>query len=106
MKAAEADSESKHLTGIGIARQRKAIVDGLRSTVHDFASSVNGTSPKDVMDLLLLTQYFDSLKEMNHGSGANTVFMPHGPDSVNKLRSHLKETFASTQRATQMGKSI
>ena len=30
MKAAEADAESKYLSGLGVAKQRKAIVDGLK----------------------------------------------------------------------------
>ena len=47
---------------MGVAKQRRAIVDGLRSTVSDFSASVEGTTPSDVMDLLLLTQYFDMLK--------------------------------------------
>jgi len=90
VKAAEADSESKHLTGLGIARQRKALVDGLQDTVSTFAAEVEGASAKDVMDLLLLTQYFDMLKDVGHKSTAgSTLFLPHGPDSVNRLRSQL-----------------
>ena len=58
VKAAEADSESKHMTGVGIARQRKALCDGLSETVAEYTTEVSGTTPKDVMDLLLLTQYF------------------------------------------------
>lgn len=64
VKAAEAEAESKYLSGMGIARQRKAIVEGLRDTVSVFAHDVDGTGPKDVMDLLLLTQYFDMIKEI------------------------------------------
>ena len=62
VKAAEAESESKHLTGVGIARQRKALVDGLSETVAEYTTEVAGTTPKDVMDLLLLTQYFGELR--------------------------------------------
>ena len=57
VKAAEADADSKYLSGKGVARQRKAIVDGLRETVNDFSGKVKGASPQDVMDILLLTQY-------------------------------------------------
>ncbi|CAN0239206.1 unnamed protein product, partial [Phaeothamnion confervicola] len=63
VKAAEAEAESKYLSGVGVARQRKAIVDGLRDSIHDFSSAIAGTTPKDVMDLLLLTQYFDMLRD-------------------------------------------
>jgi len=41
---------------VGVAKQRKAIVDGLRESIVGFSGNVPGTTPKDVMDLLLLTQ--------------------------------------------------
>lgn len=79
VKAAEADCDAKKLSGEGVAKQRKAIVDGLRDSILDFSTgddSVDGTSPKDVIDLLLLTQYFDMLKDIGTNSGTNTVFLP------------------------------
>ena len=57
MKDAEADAESKYLAGVGIARQRKAIVDGMKDSVAHFSSAVDGTNAKTVMDLVLITQY-------------------------------------------------
>lgn len=94
VKAAEADMESKHLTGIGIAKQRKALVDGLQDTVTEFATSVQGTTAKDVMDLLLLTQYFDTIKDIGHKTSGGTLFLPHGPDSVGALRDKLSNDLA------------
>ena len=41
---------------MGVAKQRKAIVDGLRTSIVDFNDNVEGSNTKDVMDLLLLTQ--------------------------------------------------
>ena len=38
-----------------------ALVDGLSETVADYTHEVAGTTPKDVMDLLLLTQYFGEI---------------------------------------------
>ncbi|CAE7516522.1 HIR1 [Symbiodinium microadriaticum] len=89
VKAAEADSESKHLMGLGIARQRKALVDGLQDTVSQFSSDVDGTSASDVMDLLLLTQYFDMVKDVGSRSTGGTMFIPHGPSTVTQLRNDL-----------------
>ena len=59
VKAAEADAESKYLSGVGVARQRQAIVGGLQDSIIEFSGEIQGTTPKDVMDLLLVTQYFD-----------------------------------------------
>src|SRR5437868_3999307 len=46
-----------------VADQRKAI-SGLRESVEAFKESVEGASAKDVMALVLMTQYFDTLKEI------------------------------------------
>merc|ERR1711990_1443490 len=90
VKAAEADAESKYLSGIGVARQRQAIVNGLRDSIVDFKDGVEGTRPKDVMDLLLLTQYFDMIKEVGSNGAQKTLFVPHGPGSVSELQSNLR----------------
>lgn len=42
----EASAEAKYLNGLGIARERKAIVDGLRDSVEEFSESVEGASAK------------------------------------------------------------
>merc|ERR1712226_1429178 len=52
VKSAEAEAEAKYLSGVGVAKQRKAIVDGLRNSIVDFSGSVENSSTKDVMDLL------------------------------------------------------
>jgi hypothetical protein len=33
VKSAEAEAEAKYLSGVGVAKQRKAIVDGLRTSI-------------------------------------------------------------------------
>ena len=42
VKAAEAEAESKYLSGVGVSRQRKAIVDGLRDSVLTFSEKIGG----------------------------------------------------------------
>lgn len=91
IKRAEGDAESKYLAGLGIARQRQAIVDGLRDSVLAFAENVPGTSSKDVMDMVLVTQYFDTLKEIGASSKSNSVFVPHGPGAVKDIASQVRD---------------
>lgn len=91
IKRAEGDAESKYLHGMGIARQRKAIVDGLRDSVLAFSSNVPGTSSKDVMDMVLITQYFDTMKEIGASSKSSAVFIPHGPGAVKDIASQIRE---------------
>jgi regulator of protease activity HflC (stomatin/prohibitin superfamily) len=85
VKKAEAEAESKRLQGEGIANQRKAIVEGLRDSVEKFYASVEGTTPKDAMAMVLLTQYFDTLKEVAGTNRSNTIMMPHTPNALTDL---------------------
>lgn len=91
IKRAEGDAESKYLAGLGIARQRQAIVDGLRDSVLAFSVNVPGTTAKDVMDMVLVTQYFDTMKEIGASSKSTSVFIPHGPGAVKDVASQIRE---------------
>lgn len=91
IKRAEGDAESKYLAGLGIARQRQAIVDGLRDSVLAFSENVPGTSSKDIMDMVLVTQYFDTMKEIGASAKSNAVFIPHGPGAVKDITSQIRE---------------
>ncbi|KAL0346101.1 UNVERIFIED_CONTAM: Hypersensitive-induced response protein-like protein 2 [Sesamum radiatum] len=91
IKKAEGEAESKYLSGLGIARQRQAIVDGLRDSVLAFSESVPGTTAKDVMDMVLVTQYFDTMKEIGSSSKSSAVFIPHGPGAVKDIASQIRE---------------
>lgn len=93
VKAAEADAEAKYLSGVGVARQRKAIVQGLQSSVAAFSSEVEGATPKDVMDVLLLTQYFDTLSVV----GANNLILEHDPSTVANLQKQVSVSFLKNQ---------
>jgi len=98
VKSAEAEAESKYLSGVGVARQRKAIVDGLRDSISTFAGNVTGSSPKDVIDLLLLTQYFDMLKDVGQQGGTRAVFLPKkGSSQVGSVRDGLLQATAGAR---------
>lgn len=91
VKAAEAEAESKALQGKGIANQRMAIIEGLKESVDDFQKSIPGSSAQDVMNLVLMTQYFDTLKEIGADSKTNTLLIPHGPGAIQSLSDQLRE---------------
>jgi len=91
VKKAEAEAEAKYLSGVGIAKQRQAITDGLRENILNFSHSVSGTSAKEVMDLIMITQYFDTIKELGDGSKNTTVFIPHGPGHVKDISEQIRD---------------
>lgn len=90
VKSAQAEAESKALSGKGIADQRKAIIDGLKESVENFQKGVPGSSSQDVMSLVLLTQYFDTLKEIGQTSQTNTILMPHSPAGMTDLAEQIR----------------
>ena len=65
------------MQGIGIANERKAISKGIKETMSSFedfndikaSQLMNG---KSVMDLLLITQYYDTLVAISANDGATT----------------------------------
>lgn len=91
IKRAEGEAESKYLSGVGIARQRQAIVDGLRDSVLGFSVNVPGTTAKDVLDMVLITQYFDTMKEIGSASKSSAVFIPHGPGAVRDIATQIRD---------------
>lgn len=91
IKRAEGEAESKYLAGVGIARQRQAIVDGLRDSVLAFSENVPGTTAKDIMDMVLVTQYFDTMKEIGASSKSSSVFIPHGPGAVKDVAAQIRD---------------
>jgi len=82
VKRAEGEAESKYLAGVGVARQRQAIVEGLRRFVPD---------EKSVMDMVLATQYFDTIRDIGTTSRAATVFIPHGPAAVHDVAAQVHD---------------
>ena len=82
VKRAEGEAESKYLAGVGVARQRQAIVEGLRRFVPD---------EKSVMDMVLATQYFDTIRDIGATSRAATVFIPHGPAAVHDVATQVRD---------------
>lgn len=88
VKAAEAAADAQHLQGQGIARQRAAIIDGLKDSI------CSGTDEKlssdKVSELLLITQYFETLRDIGANSKAQTVFVPSGAGAVSDIASQIR----------------
>ena len=99
VKSAQAEAESKALSGKGIADQRRAIIDGLRDSVDEFQRSIPGATPQDVMNVVLMTQYFDMLKELGSTSNNNTVMLPHSPGNVADLAEQIRNAMLAATRA-------
>ncbi len=92
VKKAEAEAESKALQGQGIANQRKAIIEGLQVSIEQFQKVVDGASSRDVMQLVLVTQYFDTLKSIGESDKTNTLFLSHSPAAVKEVADQILQS--------------
>ncbi|KAG4087084.1 band 7 family-domain-containing protein [Neocallimastix lanati (nom. inval.)] len=98
VKQAEAEADAAILQGKGIAGQRQAIIEGLSDSVEEFVKQIPGTDPARVMDMVMMIQYIDTLKEIGGNSKSNVVFVPHSPGNVNDLSTQIRETVFSAQK--------
>jgi regulator of protease activity HflC (stomatin/prohibitin superfamily) len=101
VKKAEAEAESKALQGQGIANQRKAIIEGLQNSIEQFQKVVEGASAKEVMQLVMVTQYFDTLKSIGESDRTNTLFLSHAPGSVKEISDQILESMVGATKADQ-----
>jgi regulator of protease activity HflC (stomatin/prohibitin superfamily) len=103
VKQAEAEAQSKALQGQGIANQRKAIIEGLKDSVEAFSKAVEGSTPKDVMMLVLVTQYLDTMKEIGANDKSNTILMSHSPAAVSDLFRQMQDAVMIGHKAADLG---
>ena len=99
VKKAEAEAESKALQGQGIANQRKAIIEGLQVSIEQFQKVVEGASAKEVMQLVMVTQYFDTLKSIGESDKTNTLFLSHSPMAVKDVSEQILESMLVANKA-------
>jgi regulator of protease activity HflC (stomatin/prohibitin superfamily) len=90
VKNAEAEAESKRLQGEGIAKQRRAIVDGLRESIAAFTDQIGSVNEHEVLNLVLMTQYFDTLKEIGVSAGSKVILTPHAPGGMTDMTEQLR----------------
>ena len=86
--AAEAEAEKDRLHGVGIAQQRKAIVDGLAESIAELKEANVGMSEEQIMSILLTNQYLDTLNTFAV-KGNQALFLPNNPNGVDDIRTQI-----------------
>jgi regulator of protease activity HflC (stomatin/prohibitin superfamily) len=99
VKKAEAEAESKALQGQGIANQRKAIIEGLQGSIEQFQRVIGGVSTSEVMQLVLITQYFDTIKSIGESDKTNTLFVSHSPAAVSDITDQIMQSMIAAEKA-------
>ncbi|SUN51493.1 putative stomatin/prohibitin-family membrane protease subunit [Streptococcus dysgalactiae subsp. dysgalactiae] len=86
--AAEAEAEKDRLHGVGIAQQRKAIVDGLAESIQELKEANISLNEEQIMSILLTNQYLDTLNTFA-AKGNQTLFLPNTPNGVDDIRTQV-----------------
>jgi len=89
IKDAEAEKESKRLQGEGVANQRLAIIKGFADSVEDFNNTLEDVSPIEIMQFVLLTQHYDTIKDI--GEKNSSLLVPYAPGQLQSLQQQLME---------------
>ena len=105
IKEAEAEAESKRLSGEGIARQRLEIVKGFKESVEDFQKSLKNVTHEEVMQFVLLTQYFDTLQSVGSNSKNTSILIPHSPSAMKDFQNQIMEGTFVANKLTDMTKT-
>jgi len=92
---AEAEAKTRELAGEGIANARKAIINGLQSSVESFQQALPGSQPSDVLVTVLMTQYMDTIKEAA-STGQNTFILPSSPGQVSSIEDQMRSALLTT----------
>lgn len=85
---AEAEAEKDRLHGVGIAQQRKAIVDGLADSIQELKDANVTLTEEQIMSILLTNQYLDTLNTFAI-NGNQTIFLPNNPEGVEDIRTQV-----------------
>ena len=56
------------------------------------------------MNLVLMTQYFDTLKEIGASSKTNTILIPHSPGSLSNLSEQIRNAMIEAGQTVEMSR--
>jgi len=88
VKEAEGEKERKRLQGEGIALEREAIAEGLRKSIETVQKTTNQSS-SEILAILNLTQYLDTLKSIGISQNSKVIFMDTNIQKTSELMQQL-----------------
>jgi regulator of protease activity HflC (stomatin/prohibitin superfamily) len=96
VKEAEGEKERKRLQGEGIALEREAIAQGLRESIT-IVREATGQSAGEIMTILTLTQYLDTLKSIGSSANSKVIFMDTSVSKNADLTQQLLSAFEAKE---------
>lgn len=96
---AEAEARAKELQGVGIARQRLAIANGLKESVAACAAA--GISSEEATKMVLLTQHYDTVTAVGGNCKSVVMMLPYGPDGMNGVSQQIMQALLTSDEAVK-----
>lgn len=100
VKVAEGEKERKRLQGEGIALERQAISEGLKESI-EIVRGATGQNSAEILALLTLTQYLDTLKSIGLTENSKIIFMDTNVNKTPDLMQQLMASFETTVGPTK-----
>lgn len=99
VKQAEAQRDADKLKGEGIAQQRTAIINGLKTSIEELKASYPGASEDMIMSTLMMSQWMEMMTQIGAKSGNTTLFVPSSPAGFADFRQQMTEGLLSAKAA-------
>jgi regulator of protease activity HflC (stomatin/prohibitin superfamily) len=96
VKEAEAEKDSRILMGEGVAGERQAIIDGLKKSIDDM-KTIKGLDTHEVMNLIVLSQYFDTIRSVGGSTNTKVMFLNPAPNGASDIIQQLTSALESTE---------
>ncbi|MBU6297654.1 MAG: SPFH domain-containing protein, partial [Alphaproteobacteria bacterium] len=64
-----------------------------------FTDKVSSVNEHEVLNLVLLTQYFDTIKEIGVSSGSKVILTPHAPGGMTDISEQLRSAIMTGNEA-------
>lgn len=96
IKEAEGEKERKRLQGEGIAQERRAIAEGFKESI-EVMKVATGQDAKEIMSVLTLTQYLDTMKSIGVSENAKVVFLDSNMSKTSAMIQDLSAAMESSK---------
>lgn len=97
VKEAEGEKERKRLQGEGIALERRAIAEGFKESI-EVMQAATGHNAKEIMAVLTLTQYLDTMKGIGQSDNAKVMFLDSNLGTTSNLMQTLMSAIESGKK--------
>jgi len=104
VKEAEAEKESRVLLGEGVAGERQAIIDGLKRSIDDM-KGIPGLNTHEVMNLIVMSQYFDTVKAIGMSQNSKVMFIDPAPEGANNMLQQLSAALEANKVDAETSKT-